>query len=118
LGNGSFPGVYEHNLSSSNNRIHPWISDTWKFSQGLTLNFGVGYDLETGLFSSFLARPNYLGPILNGQTGGVPSGLGATQPRYSDVSPQFGFAWALGKDKKTVIRGGAGRYWDTQPVWQ
>jgi hypothetical protein len=118
LGNGSFPGVYEHDKGSTNNRIHPWVSDTWKVSQGLTLNFGVGYDLETGLFSSFLSRPNYLAPILNGQTGGVPSGLGATQPRYGDVSPQFGFAYAIGRDKKTVIRGGAGMYWDTQPVWQ
>jgi hypothetical protein len=118
IGNGSYPGVYEHNQGGINHRIHLWFSDTWKVRPSLTVNYGVGYDLETGLFSSFLSRPEYLAPILNGRTGGVPSGLGATQPRYGDVAPQFGFAWAFGKEKRTVIRGGAGLYWDTQPVWQ
>jgi len=59
-----------------------------------------------------------LAPILTSQTGGVPSGLRATQPNKKDFSPMIGFAWALGKDKKTVIRGGGGIYWDTQPIWQ
>jgi hypothetical protein len=118
IGNGSYPGAYLHDQGGVNHRIHPWVADTWKLRPNLTVNFGVGYDLETGLFSSFLSRPQYLAPILNGQTGGVPNGLGATQPRYGDIAPQFGFAWAIGPDKKTVIRGGAGLYWDTQPVWQ
>jgi hypothetical protein len=118
LGNGSFPGVYQHDQGAVNQRIHPYLADTWKASQNLTLNFGIGYEYETGLFSSFLARPQYLAPILNGQTGGVPSGLGATPARSRDFSPQFGFAYALGKEKKTVIRGGAGLYWDTSPIWE
>ena len=118
IGNGSWPGTYEHDQGGVNSRFHPWVSDTWKATTSLTLNFGLGYDYETGLFSSFLNRPQYLAPILNGQTGGVPSGLGGTQPRKLDFAPQVGFAWALGKDKKTVIRGGGGMYWDTQPVWQ
>jgi hypothetical protein len=84
----------------------------------LTLHFGLGYDLETGLFSTFFKRPQYLAPILMGQTGGVPSGLGGTPTRTKDFAPQVGFAWALGSDKKTLIRGGAGIYWETQPVWQ
>ncbi len=118
LGNGSYPGFYLHDQGGVNHRIHPWISDTWKIRSNLTINLGLGYDLETGLFSSFFSRPQYLAPILNGQTGGVPAGLGATQPRYGDFAPQIGFAWSVGSSKKTVIRGGAGLYWDTQPVWQ
>ncbi|HTS46589.1 MAG TPA: carboxypeptidase-like regulatory domain-containing protein [Bryobacteraceae bacterium] len=118
LGNGSYPNYYEHDQGGVNHRIHPWVADTWKVKPNFTLNYGLGYDLETGLFSTFFKRPQYLSPILNGQTGGVPPGLGGTPPRYADFAPQFGFAWALGGSKKTVIRGGAGLYWETQPVWQ
>ena len=118
LGNGSWPGTYQHGSDGINNRFHPWFSDTWKATSSLTLNLGLGYSLETGLFSNNLVRPQYLAPILNGQSGGVPAGLGATGTQTKDFSPQFGFAWAVGKDKKTVIRGGAGLYWDTQPIWQ
>jgi hypothetical protein len=118
IGNGSYPGYYEHDKGGINHRIHPWIADTWKVRPSLTLNFGLGYDLETGLFSTHFTRPQYLAPILLGQTGGVPKGLGGTPARYADFAPQFGFAWAIGNDKRTVIRGGAGVYWDTQPVWE
>ena len=81
-----------------------------------TLNAGLGYDLETGLFYSNLPLPQYLAPIVSSQT--IPGGLGATQSNKRDFAPQIGFAWALGKTKKTVIRGGAGIYWDTQPIWE
>ena len=118
VGNGTFPGLYQHGQGGVNQRIHPYIQDSWKVRPNLTVNFGIGYDLETGLFYSNLPLPQYLSPILQGQTGGVPSGLGATQPNTTDFSPAVGFAWAIGKDKKTVIRGGGGIYWDTQPIWQ
>jgi Carboxypeptidase regulatory-like domain len=118
VGNGTFPGFYDHGQGASNNRVHPWVSDSWKVTPSLTLNFALGYELETGLFYGNLPLPQYLAPILEGQTGGAPSGLGATQPNTADFSPIIGFAWAVGKDKKTVIRGGGGMYWDTQPIWQ
>ena len=70
------------------------------------------------MFSSHLARPKYLAPILNQANGGVPSGLDGTPPNHSDFSPQIGFAYTVGKDKKTVIRGGAGMYWETNPLWE
>ena len=77
----------------------------------------MGYNIETGLFPSNIPLPKYLAPILEGQTGGVPSGLGAPESNKKNFGPMIGFAWALGKDKKTVIRGGGGMYWDTVPVW-
>ena len=74
-------------------------ADTWKVKSNFTLNYGLGYDLETGLFSTFFKRPQYLAPILNGQTGGVPRGRG-TPSRYLDFAPQFGFAWAVGGNRR------------------
>ncbi len=118
VGNGTFPGLYQHGQGGVNQRLHPYFQDSWKARDNLTINFGLAYDLETGLFYSNLPLPQYLAPILEGQTGGAPYGLGATQPNTRDFSPALGFALALGKDKKTVIRGGGGIYWDTQPIWQ
>ena len=117
VGNGTFPGYYEHNQGGVNQRIQPYISDTWKVRPDFTLNLGLGYDVETGIFYSNIPLPAYLSPILEGQTGGLPSGLGAPQPNTKDFAPQVGFSWAVGKSKKTVIRGGAGMYWDTNDIW-
>jgi Carboxypeptidase regulatory-like domain len=118
IGNGSWPGTYQHNVGGNNTRVHPWVADTWKATQNLTVNYGLGYDIETGLFPSNMPLPQYLAPILNGQTGGVASGVGtAAHTNKLDFAPMFGFAWALGKNKKTVIRGGAGLYWDTVADW-
>ena len=116
VGNGTFPGLYDHGQGGTNNRIHPWVADTWKVTPNLTVNAGLGYDLETGLFYSNLPLPQFLAPIVNSST--IPTGLGATQPNKADFAPQIGFAWALGKNKRTVIRGGGGMFWDTQPIWQ
>jgi hypothetical protein len=118
IGDGTWPGIYEHDASAWNNRLHAFLSDVWKVSSSLTVNYGLGYNIETGLFPSNLPIPQFLAPILNGQTGGVASGLTAAQTNKLNFAPMFGFAWALGKDKKTVIRGGAGLYWDTVNVWQ
>jgi hypothetical protein len=117
IGNGTWPGIYQPGVGSYNNRIHPWVGDVWKVKPNLTVNFGLGYNIETGLFPSNIPLPKYLAPILEGQTGGVPYGLGAPQSNKKNFAPMFGFAWGIGKDKKTVIRGGAGMYWDTVQVW-
>ncbi|HYA15937.1 MAG TPA: carboxypeptidase-like regulatory domain-containing protein, partial [Bryobacteraceae bacterium] len=118
LGNGSWPGTYDHGQGGVNTRSHPWVSDAWKVKSNLTINLGLSYVYESGIFSPFLTRPQYLAPILEGQTGGEPTGLGATPSNKLDFAPQTGFAWALGKDKRTVIRGGASMFWDTNPIWQ
>jgi hypothetical protein len=118
VGNGTWPGTYEPGVGGTNNRIQPWIGDTWKVTTSLTLNFGLEYNLETGLFPHNMPVPQYLAPILEGQTGGQAYGVGKGQPlNKKDFAPLLGFAWALGKDKKTVIRGGGGMYWDTLPSW-
>jgi len=116
VGNGTFPGLYEHGQGGTNNRIQPYVADSWKLKPNLTINLGLSYDLETGLFYGNLPLPQYLAPIVNSST--IPTGLTPTHSNKLDFAPQIGFAWALGKDKRTVIRGGGGMYWDTQPIWQ
>ena len=112
VGNPTFPGYYEQGQSRRNWRSHPWIADTWKVKPNLTLNYGLGYDLKSGLWYTNLPYPQFLAPILGQDSVGK-----TASPNKLDFSPTFGFAWSPFKDGKTVIRGGAGMYWDTLSLY-
>ncbi len=112
VGNPTYPGGYQMGSSRNNWRSHPWAADTWKVRPNLTLNVGLGYDLETNLYYTDLPYPQYLAPIF-GQ-----SSVGKTaKPDYLNFSPDIGFTWSPFKDNKTVVRGGGGLYWDTRPLY-
>jgi hypothetical protein len=112
LGNGSFPGPYNFAAARWNWRPRFYAQDTWKVNSKLTVNYGLAYEFETGLFNTDLNKPAYLGPII-GQ-----NNLAATTGSHPEFSPALGFAWSPFKNGKTVIRGGAGMYWDTQALYQ
>ena len=86
-------------------RPHGYFADTWKVTPRLTVNYGLSYEVDFGLFNSDMPKPGYLLPILGSTK--------ATQPNLMNFSPSVGFAWSMDKSGKTVIRGGAGIYWDT-----
>ena len=105
IGDYQTPGPYNHGQFDHNNRPRFYVQDTWKLRPTLTLNYGLAYEADLGLFNSSLNKPAYLSLIL-GSTH-------PTDPNLLDFSPAFGFAWSLGKSGKTVIRGGGGIYWDS-----
>lgn len=105
IGQYQTPGPYERGNFDHNNRPRGYVQDTWKLRPNLTLNYGLAYEADLGLFNSSLNKPAYLIPIL-GSTN-------PTNPNLRNFSPAFGFAWSPGKSGKTVIRGGGGIYWDS-----
>jgi hypothetical protein len=113
VGHGNFPGPYQRGDYNHNYRPRWYASDVWKVTPNLTLNAALDYEFETGLWYS-LPYPSILSPLVTPITGGS---LNAPANSYAHFAPQVGFAWALGKDKKTVIRGGAGLFWDSEPLW-
>ncbi|HEX6894850.1 MAG TPA: carboxypeptidase regulatory-like domain-containing protein, partial [Bryobacteraceae bacterium] len=109
VGYGYFPGLYERDKFNHSDRPKFYVADSWKVTQNFTLNGALGYEWETGKWYD-LPFPALLSPIIG-------NNLQAPPISYTQFAPQVGFAYALGKDKKTVIRGGGGLFWDSEPLW-
>ncbi|MBZ5605325.1 MAG: carboxypeptidase regulatory-like domain-containing protein [Acidobacteriia bacterium] len=111
IGDPSQPPLYNIDQAKSNNRYRIYASDTWKIKPNFTLNLGLAYEYESNLFNEDLSKPSYLAPLYG-------SDLSPTQPNHGNISPAVGFAWNVGSDNKTVIRGGAGIYYDTEYLYR
>jgi hypothetical protein len=101
---------YKLERARNNDRFHFYAQDTWKLTQKFTLNYGLGWEHETNVLNHDLAKPSYIAPIYG-------SDLNATQKNYKNFTPALGFAWSFGKNNSTVVRGGAGIFYDTQLAW-
>ncbi len=102
--------AYKLENARINNRFHLYVQDTWKVTPHLTLNYGMGWEFETNVLNYDLPRPAYLAPLYG-------SDLSAPSKQYRNFEPAIGFAWSPGNRAKTVIRGGAGIFYDTQLGW-
>jgi hypothetical protein len=97
-----------------------YIQDDWRVSSHLTLNLGLRYELQKpweeqrGWWNTLYRNSGFQStrfpraPIDMAFPGdpGVPYGLFETDK--NNFLPRFGFAYAVGPGRKTVVRGGAG----------
>lgn len=107
VGDVNQPPSYNLAKADHNNRLHAYWEDTWRVRPRFTLNYGLGWSYESNLLNYDLSKPQFLAPVF-GANGLKPP---AHQPYL--FSPALGFAWAVTDDSKTVIRGGAGLYYDS-----
>ena len=87
------------------NTLRLYFQDTWRLHPRLTLNYGLGWDIDRNL-NYDLSKPALLAPILG------PDGLGPTRKQWKNFSPLLGLAWTPSSNGKTVIRAGAGIFYD------
>ena len=111
LGDPSQPPPYNVDLAKPNNRYRVYGQDSWKITPKFTANYGLAWEYESNLFNEDLSKPAYLAPLYG-------SDLSPTKTNPGNFSPSIGFAWNVGKDNKTVIRGGAGLYYDTEQLYR
>ncbi len=94
------------------NRIAFYIGDSWKVKSNFTVELGVRYVRDTGRTDSDL--PGI--PALNGLVSDFPNlGAPVNQPN-KNLAPQIGIAWDPAKNGKTVIRAGAGLFYENT-IW-
>lgn len=111
VGDPSQPPPYNIDKAKNNRRVRVYGQDTWKMTPKFTFNYGLAWNYESTLINRDIDKPALLAPIYG-------SDLSATKPNYKNFSPALGFAWSIGNDNKTVVRAGAGIYWDTELLWR
>jgi Carboxypeptidase regulatory-like domain len=109
VGSNSTPAPYNNSQNRNYNQYRAYVQDTWKITKNFTLNYGLGWNAQTGFYNSDLAKPAYLAPIYGANN------LAPTGNNTHEMEPAVGFAWSPFKNNKTVIRGGGGIYWDSTP---
>ena len=111
VGDPGQPPPYNVDKAKVNQRLRVYTQDTWRVRDRLTINYGLAWNFESTLVNRDLDKPAYLTPLYG-------SDLSPTQNNYNNFSPAFGFAWTLDDESKTVVRGGAGLYWETELLWR
>jgi hypothetical protein len=88
-------GFGDFSFNVPRNVVAFWLQDDWKVNKRLTLNLGLRYDNDMGIWNTPTLKSNVV-PVRGGQN--------------LNFAPRIGFAYDLLGDRKTVIRGGGGLY--------
>ncbi len=93
---------YEGKVKFDSDYYAFYIQDEWRTSPNFTLTYGLRYDLQDH------DDPKETNPLYP-DTGQIPDDT-------DNIAPRVGFAWDLAGDGKSVLRGGAGYFYDNTPT--
>ncbi|MDE3154549.1 MAG: TonB-dependent receptor [Acidobacteriota bacterium] len=110
--NSTFVPASDGSFSQNVQRLGLYAQDSWRVIPSLTLNYGVRYDTTFGLFIASGRDQSQNPAYITLQALGIPLVNGIPHDYRKAIAPRFGFAWAPGNSDRTVVRGGAGLYYN------
>jgi hypothetical protein len=97
-------------------QLHNWayagfFQDDWRGFKNLTLNFGVRYEFSSVVQEAHDLLGNFDPNVGMVQVGHQISNL--YNPDHTNFGPRLGFAWDIGGNGRSVLRGGGGLIYET-----
>jgi hypothetical protein len=106
-------GFGNPSLSANNQEYGVYAQDTWTINPRLTVNLGLRWDYESNQLDEDYVTP---ANIVAGLTGKVDSNYfsnGSNRSQFTNAfQPRVGFSYDLRGNGKSILFGGAGRYYD------
>lgn len=95
------------------NSYNFFFNDSWRATPRLTLSAGLRYEYNSPPVDTE-DRANIYDPLTRSLrpvgTNGIPRG--GFEADKNNFAPRLGFAWTVGREGRTVVRGGYGVYYD------
>jgi len=106
-------GLGDPDLSADNQEYGIYAQDDWRVNDRLTLNLGVRWDYETNMLNTDFVTPALVRERLSDSFSSnyFTDGNDREAPTYM-WQPRIGFSYDLMKTGRTILFGGAGRYYD------
>ncbi len=93
---------YDGKVKFDTNYYSAYVQDEWRTSPNFTLTYGLRWDMQDH------DKPKETNPLFP-NTGDIPNDT-------DNFAPRVGFAWDINGDGKSVLRGGAGYFYDNTPT--
>jgi carboxypeptidase family protein len=106
FGDPGFPAPYNYDRARQTTIWRFYFHNTWRVHRRFTLNYGLAYFYHADLANHDLSKPAFLAPFFG------PDGLAATPIDKNNFGPSMGFSWSVTDDQRTVLRAGAGIYYN------